>query len=803
MAASRREGRARRPPLEGRPARPRLKHHPLFEDPVLFDLYMRALTGVLDQDEIRSALDELGVSPNRLRSMLVTDAGRVLALAPEEFAAYEMARTATRAPVERDPFFGVRWAGVILLIAGVVLLAAALAANLIWTWGWVLFWAGGTTLIAAGATWAILRLRRLRLGQRIFSSDLAPERNSVVTQARDALIRKLARQELLAQIRTRINTMRAHRADLVFAVTSSPGLSDIHDSLYEVPTRAATEIESLVSNVTGISLGIAGPRGCGKSTIIRHYCGPVPTRPQPVGRWERLLDAWEGVRDGHPPAPPSVADVRCLVSAPVDYAARDFVLHLFANFCRQVIVHFTPSSGGRSRSLLLRRSALAAARATTPAIAPVLVAAAALLVNVTPWTLGVAAGVGLLCLAQSARWWSRLRWWRARSSPLGTSPLVQAAKRNLVKVRHLQSHSATRSAAMRLPVGLEGQYTTGITTSEQPLSHPEVVEQFRGFARRVAALVHAGGGRVFIGVDELDKIGSADQAERFVNELKGVFGVPYVHFLVSVSDDALETFERRGIPLRDAFDSSFDEIVRVGRLSYAESRRLLFRRVIGLSEPYVGLCHVLSGGIARDLIRAARKVVQAGTALTCLPQGAEALLEDGVEADSFMLREEAPPAPVPAQLADIAAAIVNQEISRKAMAFTHALTGRDSAAGSNLLHLLHEAANGDIPSHDLIAALSAGEDGESPEAARLRVDYAAFVYFCQTVRDVFDAGLDDSCLDRCTRVPGWEGGFDALGRARAAFSTDSHIAWRMITGVRRAWNLSVFELPAARRPANG
>ena len=115
------------------------------------------------------------------------------------------------------------------------------------------------------------------------------------------------------------------------------------------------------------------------------------------------------------------------------------------------------------------------------------------------------------------------------------------------------------------------------------------------------------GARVFVGIDELDKIGAPEQAERFLNEIKGIFGIPHLYFMVSVSDDALTSFERRGLPLRDAFDSSFDEIIQVGPLSYTESRRLLYRRVIGLTEPYVAFCHCLACGLARDLIRAARQ----------------------------------------------------------------------------------------------------------------------------------------------------------------------------------------------------
>ncbi|QYC41729.1 hypothetical protein Nocox_20605 [Nonomuraea coxensis DSM 45129] len=764
---------------------PGADHNPLADDVALFDMYMHALTEVLGKDEIRSALDEIGVSTNQLRHILVSDARQVLALAPEEFAAYEAARTSTVDDGDLDSVM--RWAGRTLLVLGAALIAGGLATVWWWSWGWILFWAGGTTLVAAGVAFGVLRLRRLRLGRRVFQGDLAPGAGS----ERDALIKRLARYELLGQVRTRINLLRAYRFDRAFGVTSSPGLSEIHDSLYEVPTRAAVEVDSLITNVTGISLGIAGPRGSGKSTIIAHYCGTPP-------REQERLKARNVPLTESPPAT-SLADVRCLVLAPVDYAARDFVLHLFTVFCRRVISVFGPVARQRpwQRWLIVPSSMAAVASAAAPRVIVIVLAVAALLlVALNPWTIGVAVLVGSICAVRFAYGVGRLVR-RAGVAPRTFAhqarSLLRDAQRNLVRVRHLQSHSTGWSGALRLPVGAEGQLSGGVTRAEQPLSHPEVVEEFRGFARRVSALVHAYGGRVFVGVDELDKIGSAEQAERFLNELKGVLGIPHVYFLVSVSDDALVSFERRGIPLRDAFDSSFDEIVRVGRLTYPESRRLLYRRVIGLSEPYIGLCHVLSGGIARDLIRAARRVVQIGTALAARPAGLVSWDETVLEADRFvvMAQEETPPVPV--ELVTVSAAIVQEEISRKALAFTHALADVRATGDFAFQQILYDARMAGSPK-DLMDALLRPCDGEPPEMTRLHVDYAAYVYFCLTVGEVFNASLDDNRLERCTGTPAWEGGFDALAAARAAFVTDSRIAWRAISGIRRAWQLDVKDL---------
>ena len=58
----------------------------------------------------------------------------------------------------------------------------------------------------------------------------------------------------------------------------------------------------------------------------------------------------------------------------------------------------------------------------------------------------------------------------------------------------------------------------------------------------------------------------------------------------------MASFERRGLPFRDVFDSSFDEIIKVPYLGFDDVKRMLARRVLGLPAPFAGLCYCLSGG---------------------------------------------------------------------------------------------------------------------------------------------------------------------------------------------------------------
>jgi hypothetical protein len=71
----------------------------------------------------------------------------------------------------------------------------------------------------------------------------------------------------------------------------------------------------------------------------------------------------------------------------------------------------------------------------------------------------------------------------------------------------------------------------------------------------------------------------------------------------------MHSFAARGVLVRDVFDSAFDTVVEVRRLSPAESADLLSRRATEFSFPAMYFCHAWSGGHPRDLIRAARSCV--------------------------------------------------------------------------------------------------------------------------------------------------------------------------------------------------
>ena len=561
---------------------------------------------------------------------------------------------------------------------------------------------------------------------------------------RDQLLAAIKQDQLLAFIRTQLNEARSGQLGPEFRVTASPGLSEVYKTDYHVSTAIEEEMAELTARLSGGSVGIAGSRGSGKSTLIRRYCDPA------------------------------TGNLGCMVSAPVDYAARDFVLHLFATFCQAVAAYASDPPRSWSRLIAPLR---VVGRAFWPGLAVALlvvqemrlpkVTVGGYVFSPAPWAAYLAGTILVLwgwTTYVDLRWGFRIG---SRRTPVLPAKALRAeAGHNLARVRYLQTRTSGWSGSITVPGGSQAQRSGGSSWAEQPLSYPEIVERFRAFAERAASYAAGQGHQVFIGVDELDKIGTAEQAEKFLNEIKGIFGVPHVYFLVSVSDEALTSFERRGLPLRDVFDSSFDEIIRVEPLAYQDSRRLLYRRVVGLTEPYIALCHCMSGGLARDLIRAARLIVRIG---------------------------QSAPDKKPVKLADVCARLVRDETRRKAAAVGKLVAVRaPSGSQQDLLATLHAITNGATgtkPTIELVDLVTSTAIGTAPEIAELRLDLAGYLYFCATLEAVFCETLDEERMRLATDEIEHPGHFDRLARARTVFAQDTRFAWHLIDEVRAAWTL--------------
>src|SRR5204863_10221347 len=152
---------------------------------------------------------------------------------------------------------------------------------------------------------------------------------------------------------------------------------------------------------------------------------------------------------------------------------------------------------------------------------------------------------------------------RFRPIPPAPKPdplIVVAARRHLENIKFQHSYSSGWGGSLKLP-GIEAQLNEARSFAENQRTMPQIVDDFHEFFKLMSPE-----DLVLIGIDELDKMESDDDVRTFLNAIKALFRIPRCFYLVSVSETAISSFERRGLPLRDVLDSTFDTIVYVDYL---------------------------------------------------------------------------------------------------------------------------------------------------------------------------------------------------------------------------------------------
>lgn len=365
------------------------------------------------------------------------------------------------------------------------------------------------------------------------------------------------------------------------------------DSSEVISSASARYLLEFVSGHASSAIGLAGPRGSGKSTLMRGLMH------------DKKLQA-----------------LAVFMTAPVRYESTDFLKRLYKNIAEYVDTqHGFPTNlelRFRSRRVLQTRR-----RVTTAAlgiglslvmidgfataypsdlILPKFGATGILGLVLTGY--GFAASVGS---TEASR--------RYRRSSLGDRaggdqmPSSYLASQALHKLSYSSESNSKNKNVGKLFGGLFTlEDEDSLTLKDRDLSHADLVS---GLKRLLLAFAQERAPRpVLICIDELDKISLTSDLIETVNDLKDLFHVEGVHFVVSVSTDALTSFEQRGLPSRDAFDSSFDTIVGVTALTLEESLLVLSARAEGF-PPIVGaFCHAWAGGLPRDLLRTARRCVE-------------------------------------------------------------------------------------------------------------------------------------------------------------------------------------------------
>jgi hypothetical protein len=724
----------------------------------------------------------------------------------------------------------------------------------------------------------------------------------------------------------------------------------------QVNAAAIKAIQGMINDGFTGAVGVAGPRGIGKSTLLARFARTVR---RDMGNY---IEEIFGVS--------LVSQWGVCVAAPAQYEARDFLLHLFGQLCTAVLgadrakqledelTGTTPRAGrpafpfpwlgwyagfaallcavavvvletakpvrsARSMSDLLIAGCLAAvavatavvpdrplrewvaqsaelanpmpqtmpssvfdfygfkqdwirrrvrnARLSWRAIVMVSAIAAGVLVNLVavgrpvnpgyPCAAGLALAAGLL-LALGSRF--------LRPQPgeagAGRATVRSAAEDWYRRVKFQQTFTTGWSgtvtlAPSALPVQAQAGWSGSNSVAPVSMSVPELVAGFRAFTTLLRfpppQLPVAGRERpqgpagkrppipVVIGIDEVDKIEDPQTAQAFFNQIKGLFGDTQCLFLISISNDALAAYERRGLPLRDAFDSSLSTVITLAPLSRPQARTLTGSRLVRITEPAADLLYVLSGGLPRELVRLIRRAVDfqraysAGGAVAARPDaatlgGAQAVPAFLAQAGPAFLaqfgpaflaqaaamaggQDGAPPAP-PVPLDVLAVALIAEQVAAQRLAVLIRATVLEPCAARDTLLVWAGDPAGDeetewrrwtgddariyfadlaVKGRELMRACDGTLAGSPVQAAGTRPhtdgcaagETGALLFWLATVGQVFGACVTRDDFETAQRKNS-DRSFELLARAHRNFPLGPHYVDAAVTAVRTAWGLT-------------
>lgn len=583
-------------------------------------------------------------------------------------------------------------------------------------------------------------------------------------------LQRSVEDEVVPIIRIALNDIANRRYRFTLPVTSAPGLGEV-SSPHRLVIREELERIRIWSEELGApAIAISGSRGVGKTTLLKSL-----VEPSYKTRTKSELDV-----------------LPIFVAAPVTYDAREFLILLYSELCREVL-RVTGRHRASRTPLVVRRLTRRILRSirvvlglgllivTALAFAPLLNSDVEEWMKSRSWpVLDSLWAAGFLAAATLLIWVVT-----KRILPVATgifyapSPIAQEAESQLRQLRYLQTFSTESSGGIK-KLGLELGRKRSKQLAERSSTLPELVASYRDFAATVGRWFNSShGGRLLICIDEVDRISRAEQAEAFINEIKAIFGIKYCRYLVTVSEDALAGFERRVIGVRPTLDSAFDEVLRLEPFTARQSLDLLRRHVVGFPDVFIVLCHCLGGGLPRDIVREARALLDENRGL--------ARTDDAREWTS---------ANSATNIRRLTASITEREIQALKRGLINRIRNLENA--DQLYGVQSLLADRDWPGSSTDSVLRALADlvtMNDDEQNELRREVASAVYFYVTVRDVFTEKLEI--------IGNWEGDsgdelsdvVDDLARVRSLLTLSPIVASRALSRIRKCLDLPLLVIP--------
>ena len=344
-------------------------------------------------------------------------------------------------------------------------------------------------------------------------------------------------------LRLFINNQKQTSLETRLIEKNAPGLWAIMNATYEVPTETKRKVERLISSLSGGSIGVAGPRGVGKSTLLTAICHPQRREFQ------------------NQPA------LTILTSVPVKYDSKEFVLHLYSQICKKVIQLETNNRPQQMKNLMksaqkrislgfqqmfhsyrqlflfiLIASSIGLAVAYSVSFGNILGEYREVIHNISRILFFVSILYFLISFESTFILRELTRTKRDEEGDL-SEQITNEAEKRLDEINFQMSFSEGWSGGLKLPESIqfiESSADFRNTKTRNKLILPEIIHDYRYFISLISQKY-----KILIGIDELDKITKTEVAQQFLNETKAIFGIQNCFYLVSISDNALSNFEKK------------------------------------------------------------------------------------------------------------------------------------------------------------------------------------------------------------------------------------------------------------------
>jgi len=258
------------------------------------------------------------------------------------------------------------------------------------------------------------------------------------------------------------------------------GLSAVTEEAVVLPTKVRADLSQRIVTLSSGCIGISGLRGAGKSTLIQDFCAQRYGTPREPGS-ARTADF--------------LAGLRIMVQAPLEFDAREFLIHQYTCLCRAVLadVRFNPTTFGRQLLFLLgpKRIRLGALLgALSGFIFFAACAALAYLADTRTWprpfddlfAWEVAGAVLAFTAGAAAFCW---RTGQAVREIRQVINLASDAEDRLRRLHYQRTDSRSAGGTLSAPVGAGISIGTSHEFTQQLMSLPELIDDYRDFVQRV------------------------------------------------------------------------------------------------------------------------------------------------------------------------------------------------------------------------------------------------------------------------------------------------------------------------------